>query len=45
MRRRPANRACPRRMIVQRPETEASIRWQSSVYDDTGVISNWEDSP
>jgi len=32
-------------MIVRRPETEAPIRWQCSVCDDTGVISNWENSP
>jgi hypothetical protein len=44
-RRRPANRACPGRMIVQRTEAGAPIRWQCSVCDDTGVISNWEDSP
>jgi hypothetical protein len=44
-RRRPANRACPGRMIVLRTEAGAPIRWQCSVCDDTGVISNWEDSP
>jgi hypothetical protein len=43
-RRRPANRACPGRMIVLRTEPEAPIRWQCSVCDDAGVISNWEDS-
>lgn len=43
-RRRPANRACPGRMIVLRTEAGAPIRWQCSVCDDTGVISNWEDS-
>ncbi|HEX5595070.1 MAG TPA: hypothetical protein VFX61_03470 [Micromonosporaceae bacterium] len=44
-RRRPANRACPGRMIVLRTEAGAPIRWQCSVCDDTGVINNWEDSP
>jgi hypothetical protein len=44
-RRRPANRACPGRMIVLRTEPAAPIRWQCSVCDDAGVISNWEDSP
>lgn len=44
-RRRPGNRACPGRMIVLRTESGAPIRWQCSVCDDTGVISNWEDSP
>lgn len=44
-RRRPADRACPGRMIVLRAESEAPIRWQCSVCDDTGVISNWADSP
>jgi hypothetical protein len=44
-RRRPANRACPGRMIVLRTESGTPIRWQCSVCDDTGVISNWEDSP
>ena len=44
-RRRPANRACPGRMIVLRTESDAPIRWRCSVCDDTGVISNWEDSP
>lgn len=43
-RRRPANRACPGRMIVLRTEAGAPIRWQCSACDDTGVISNWEDS-
>ena len=43
-RRRPANRACPGRIIVLRTDT-APIRWQCSSCDDTGVISNWEDSP
>jgi hypothetical protein len=42
---RPASRACPGRMIVLRAEPEAPIRWQCSVCDDSGVISNWEDSP
>jgi hypothetical protein len=44
-RRRPANRACPGRMIVLRTEPGAPIRWQCSVCDDAGVISNWENSP
>lgn len=43
-RRRPANRRCPGRMIVLRTEP-APIRWQCSVCDDEGVISNWADSP
>jgi hypothetical protein len=43
--RRPAGRRCPGRMIVLRTETGAPIRWQCSVCDDEGVISNWEDSP
>jgi hypothetical protein len=32
-------------MIVLRTEPGAPIRWQCSGCDDTGVISNWEDSP
>lgn len=44
-RRRPANRRCPGRMIVLRTEPPAPIRWQCSVCDDEGVISNWADSP
>jgi hypothetical protein len=43
-RRRPANRACPGRMIVLRTEAGAPIRWHCGVCDDAGVISNWEDS-
>ena len=43
-RRRPARRHCPGRMIVLRTEAPAPIRWQCSVCDDQGVISNWEDS-
>jgi hypothetical protein len=43
-RRQPANRACPGQMIVLRSEAGAPIRWQCSVCDDAGVISNWEDS-
>jgi hypothetical protein len=42
---RPANSRCPGRMIVLRTEAGAPIRWQCSVCDDEGVISNWEDSP
>jgi len=44
-RRRPANRRCPGRMIVQRAEPDAPIRWNCSVCDDDGVISNWKDTP
>lgn len=44
-RRRPANRRCPGRMIVERTEPPAPIRWHCSVCDDEGVISNWADSP
>jgi hypothetical protein len=43
-RRRPANRRCPGRIIVLRTQAGAPIRWQCSVCDDEGVISNWEDS-
>jgi plasmid stabilization system protein ParE len=32
-------------MIVLRTEPPAPIRWQCSVCDDEGVISNWADSP
>ena len=32
-------------MIVLRTESGAPIRWQCSVCDDEGIISNWEDSP
>ena len=44
-RRRPANRRCPGRMIVLRTEPTAPIRWQCSVCDDEGIISNWAGSP
>jgi hypothetical protein len=44
-RRRPANRRCRGRMIVLRTEPTAPIRWQCSVCDDEGVISNWAGSP
>jgi hypothetical protein len=44
-RRRPANHRCPGRMIVLRTDAPAPIRWQCSVCDDEGVISNWKDSP
>lgn len=44
-RRRPANRRCPGRMIVLRTEPGTPIRWQCSICDEAGVISNWEDSP
>jgi hypothetical protein len=32
-------------MIVLPTESGAPIRWQCSVCDDEGIISNWEDSP
>lgn len=32
-------------MIVLRTEVAAPIRWECSVCDDEGLISNWEDSP
>jgi len=32
-------------MIVLPTESGAPIRWQCSVCDDEGMISNWEDSP
>ena len=32
-------------MAIVRTEPAAPIRWQCSVCDDEGVISNWEDSP
>jgi len=32
-------------MIVLRTEPAAPIRWQCSVCDDEGMVSNWEDSP
>lgn len=44
-RRRPANRACPGRMIVLRSDAGTPIRWQCSICPDAGVVSNWEDSP
>ena len=44
-RRRPAHRACRGRMTVVRPAPAAPIRWQCSVCDDQGFISNWADSP
>jgi len=43
-RRRPARRNCPGRMIVLPTDAPAPIRWQCSVRDDEGAISNWEDS-
>ncbi len=43
-RRRPAHRPCAGRIRVLRREPDALIRWQCSVCDDEGVISNWEDS-
>lgn len=44
-RRRPANRPCPGRMVVQRTEAPATIRWRCSVCADEGLISNWAGSP
>jgi hypothetical protein len=44
-RRWPANRRCRGQMIVLRPGPGAPIRWQCSVCDDEGIISNSEDSP
>jgi hypothetical protein len=44
-RRRPANRRCRGQMIVLQTAPGAPIRWQCSVCDDEGIISNWEDSP
>jgi hypothetical protein len=47
-RRRPAHRRCQGRMTVLRTEPGTPgrpIRWQCSVCDDEGIISNWEDSP
>ena len=44
-RRRPGNRACPGRMIVLRSRPDAPIEWQCSVCNDSGMISNWQDSP
>jgi hypothetical protein len=43
-RRRPANRACAGRMIVERSGSSAPVRWQCSSCGDAGVISGWEDS-
>jgi hypothetical protein len=45
-RRRPGNSRCPGRMVVHRaPDAALPIRWQCSVCNDEGVISNWSDSP
>jgi hypothetical protein len=44
-RRRPGNRVCPGRMIVLRSEQDVPIQWQCSVCEDSGMISNWRDSP
>lgn len=44
-RRRPANQACPGRMVVLRSDAGTPIRWQCSSCADTGLISNWQDSP
>jgi hypothetical protein len=43
-RRRPANRRCQGQVIVLRTEEGVPIRWQCSICEDAGVISNWEDS-
>jgi hypothetical protein len=43
--RRPNHRRCPGRMIVIRTEPTEPIRWQCNVCADSGVISNWADSP
>jgi hypothetical protein len=43
-RRRPANRTCRGRIILLRTEPGSPIRWQCSVCQDAGVITNWEDS-
>jgi hypothetical protein len=40
-----SRRRCRGRMIVLRTGPGAPIRWQCSVCDDAGTISNWEDSP
>jgi hypothetical protein len=44
-RRRPANRRCPGRIIVQRTQPSTPIRWRCSICGDDGTISNWEESP
>ena len=44
-RRRPAHRRCPGQLIVLQTEPGVPIRWECSVCDDDGIISNWEDSP
>jgi hypothetical protein len=44
-RRRPAHRRCPGQLIVLQTEPSVPIRWECSVCDDDGIISNWEDSP
>jgi hypothetical protein len=41
----PCRRRCRGRMIVLLTESGVRIRWQCSVCDDEGMISNWEDSP
>jgi hypothetical protein len=43
-RRRPANRACPGRIILLGTEPGSPIRWRCGVCDDAGVISSWEHS-
>lgn len=44
-RRRPGNRACPGRVIVERSGPDTSVRWQCNRCGDAGVISGWEGSP
>jgi hypothetical protein len=44
-RRRRANHRCQGRMIVLRTAAGTPIRWQCSICEDEGVVSNWEDSP
>jgi hypothetical protein len=44
-RRRPGNRPCGGRMVVQLSEPSAPIQGRCSACADEGVISNWQDSP
>ncbi len=44
-RRRPGNRRCAGRMIVQRADAAEPIAWGCSSCGDAGLISGWEDSP
>ena len=41
---RPANRSCPGRMIVHRPQPPSAVHWICSSCDDEGVVSGWENS-